>query len=190
MPDDGDPDENFVENYQGLLNEFSRQWYLTQLSHKVSATAAEEFWRIAKTSWPIIIQAKEEEAIEKKTPLFQNQRKKLQRQLCPDIHMEFGFLNLNTGAIVKVASESTPFNQYERSPNYVKLYEEAHIKVNQCFPTGRLNIFLVQKFYFFLSYTLYIRNKCVGDLNARIYIYLSVGSKSSLEQNEHVYNHK
>lgn len=107
----------------------TRKWYFTQLSHQVSATAANDFWAIAKEFWPKIQRAKEVEAISRKTPLFPNQRKKMIQQLCPDIHMEFGFLNVTTGIIHQVSCESTPCKDYERNPEYIKLYEEAHIKV-------------------------------------------------------------
>ena len=122
--------ENIIENdYQSLLNAMTRKWYFTQLTHKVSASAADDFWEIAKNFWPRIEGAKQAEAIARKTPLFQNQRKRMSQQLCPDIHMEFGFLNVTTGVIHKISALSTPIKQYERNPEYIKLYEEAHIKV-------------------------------------------------------------
>ena len=107
----------------------TKKWHFTQLSHKVSTTAAEEFWRVSKQFWPKLIQAKVDEGIKRKTPEFQNQRKRLVDQLCPEIHMEFAFLQVSTGAIHKVASNTTPLKQYDRNPDFIKLYEEAHIKV-------------------------------------------------------------
>ena len=107
----------------------SRQWYETQLYHKVSASAAEAFWKIAKNFWPRIVEAKQAEEVKRKTPLFQNQRNILTNQLCPEIHMEFGYLNVQTGEVETVQSMSTPFKDYERNPDYIKLYEEAHVKV-------------------------------------------------------------
>ena len=110
----------------------SRKWYLAQLKHEVSATAAEAFWEIARSFWPRIVEAKQQEEITKKTPLFQNQRKRLDRDLCPDINMEFSYLNIATGVVTKVNSQSTPVKEYERDPQYIKLYEEAHIQVIMC----------------------------------------------------------
>ena len=67
--------------------------------------------------------------IKKKTPLFQNQRKKMIREFCPDIEMEFGYLNVNTGEIHRVQSRSTPIKEFECNPDLIKLYEEAHVKI-------------------------------------------------------------
>lgn len=132
-PEDPDDDLSILDDeddYASLLKAMSRKWYSAQLNHKVSATAAEAFWKIAKTYWPKIVQAKQSEEVEKSTPLFPNQRKKLDKQLCPEIHMEFGFLNVTTGEVETVNSMTAPLKDYERNPNYIKLYEEAHIKVN------------------------------------------------------------
>ena len=91
------------------------------MNHKVSATATNEFWKIAKEFWPKLMEAKEEEQITKKKPLFQNQRKKLNNAYCPEIHMEFGYLNVNTGIVHKVQSHTTPIKDYQQNPDYVKL---------------------------------------------------------------------
>ena len=123
-----------MEDYNLLLESMSRKWHYTQLHHEVSATAADKFWQIAKSFWPKLVEAKQVEGVKRKTPEFQNQRKKIVKQLCPDIHMEFGFLNVNTGAIHKVATRTAPFKEYERNPNFIKLYEEAHVKVTVNFP--------------------------------------------------------
>ena len=124
-----DNNVNIEDNYESLLNGMTRKWYLTQLNHKVSASAADEFWKLGKEIWPKLMQAKEEESIRRKTPLFQNQRKKLSKELCPEVHMEFGFLNVSTGVTHKVSSHSTPCKEFDRNPEFIKLYEEAHIKV-------------------------------------------------------------
>lgn len=128
--DPEDPDDVIApEDHRSLLKDFSRQWYLAQLQHKVSATAAEAFWAISRTFWPKIEAAKQAESITKTIPLFQNQRKILQKNFCPEIHMEFAFLNVTTGNVERVHSMSTPLKEYQRNPNFIKLYEEAHIQV-------------------------------------------------------------
>lgn len=129
-PDDPDNDD-LQHDYESLLFQMSKKWYLTFLDHKVSITAAEEFWRISRLFWPKILQAKQEEGVTRKTPLFQNQRKFLDNRLCPDIHMEFTFLNIITGVVVKINSTTTPLKDYQRNPDYIKLYEEAHIQVRK-----------------------------------------------------------
>ena len=139
---------NMLEDYNSLLNSMSRKWYFAQLSHNVSGTAAEAFWEIGRFFWPKLIQAKLQEGITKKTPLFQNQRKKLVSQLCPDISMQFGYLNLATGEVENVSSHITPIKDYERNPQYVKLYEEAHIQVINSFAVSMYSVRWYHKYVF------------------------------------------
>ena len=105
----------------------SEKWLHTQLHHKVSATATDVFWKVALNFWPKMVEAKANEDRPKKTPLFQNQRNILYKRHCPKVQMQFGFLNVKDGSILKICSTTTPKMM---NPDYVRLYEEAHIKVN------------------------------------------------------------
>ena len=49
-------------------------------------------------------------------------------------------MNVKTGAIHKVRSETTPFKQFQRNPDYIKLYEEAHIEVRLFCQLEHVNI--------------------------------------------------
>ena len=118
-------DEN--PGYYNLLHEMSEKWMSTQSNHKVSATATDAFWNIALKYWPKIVSAKKNEGITKKTPMFQNQRKKLHKSMSPVVEMEYGFLNVNDGTIEKVQSRTAPKRPHG---DYIKLYEEAHINVS------------------------------------------------------------
>ena len=71
------------------------------------------------------MEARTNENVKKKTPLFQNQRKLLFKSQCPDVEMEFVVLNVDDGSIKRIKSKTTPkINQ-----NYVNLYEVAYVKV-------------------------------------------------------------
>lgn len=69
------------------------------------------------------------ENIKKKIPQFLTVRKNFYKDYCPEVKMSFTFLNKNDGTIVKVEEDHTPLKQYQRDPQYQKLFEEAHIEV-------------------------------------------------------------
>ena len=119
-------EDNAPPDYMSLLEDMSKKWLFTQLHHKVSATATDAFWKIALQFWPKIIESKVKEDIKKKTPLFQNQRKILYKNECPRVEMTFVYKNVRDGSLKKISSTSTPKVD---DRDYVKLYEEAHIKV-------------------------------------------------------------
>lgn len=131
-PDDDDDDEveEETENYFSVLKELSKQWRLTQLTHHVSAEAANSFWNISMGEIPKLLYFKDKDAVRKKTPQFVHQRRKLDKEFSPEVNMTFGYKNKEDGSIVTVDCTSTPINQYQRNPKYVKLYEEAHIEVS------------------------------------------------------------
>ena len=118
-----------MDNYSSVLSTLSKQWMHTQLTHRVSATAANSFWSIALHQIPKLLDAKGNQHITRKTPMFTQQRRKLYLQYCPDVKMKFAFKNKNTGVVQIVESSSTPSNQYQRNPDYIKIYEEAHVEV-------------------------------------------------------------
>ena len=62
--------------------------------------------------------------------------------MSPEVKMTFAFLNKSDGTITTVAADSTPLTQFQRDPNYQKLYEEAHIEVYQLMPVIRSNFAL------------------------------------------------
>ena len=72
---------------------------------------------------------KKTENVRKKIPQYPQIRKNIYKDICPEIKMNFAYLNTSDGSISHVSADTTPLNQYQRDPVYKKLYEEAHIEV-------------------------------------------------------------
>ena len=126
------PSQQYEDTYKDVLHSLSWKWLLAQLTHKVSAKAANTFWDIAMHFLPILLDLKKREGMLKKTPKFIQQRRKLYRKYCPKVRMEFAFKKKSDGSITKVKSESAPLKQLQHNPEYIKLYEMASIKVINC----------------------------------------------------------
>lgn len=125
---DGD-DENEA-SFDSLFQSFSQKWLNTQLTHHVSLAAANAFWSMEFQYVSELHDLKVAEGISRKIPQFLQVRKNIYRDMCPDIKMSFVFLNKTDNSIIRINEDHTPLKQYQRNPNYQKLYEEAHIQVN------------------------------------------------------------
>ena len=122
-------DQEFQDTYKDVLNSLSRQWLLTQLNHRVSAKAANQFWDIAMKYLPKLLMFKEREGRQKNVPKFIQQRRKLYANHCPDVHMEFGFQKKCDGSINKISGGTAPLRTFQLNSEYTKLYEITTIKV-------------------------------------------------------------
>lgn len=69
------------------------------------------------------------ENVTKKIPQFLQIRKNIYKDICPQIQMTFAFLHKTDNSVIYVSDDHTPIKEYERNPQYQKLYEEAHIQV-------------------------------------------------------------
>ena len=124
--EDKDDDE---DTFHSLFESFSKQWLGAQLTHHVSLTASQAFWNLAFKYGSNLNDLKTKENIKKKIPQFLQVRKNMYAEICPKVHMSFAFLNKADGSIIRVEAEKTPLNEYQRNPQYQKLFEEAHIEV-------------------------------------------------------------
>ena len=88
MDEDEDDDEDrysdVLEDYKSILIEFRNVWLVTSLTHKVSKTATNIFWEIAKKFFPRLLAARQRDRIKRKIPQFQHLRKKVYKDL-PEI---------------------------------------------------------------------------------------------------------
>lgn len=117
------------DSFESLFSSFSQQWLDAQLTHNVSIAASNYFWKLAFNHVSQIESLKASEGIKRKIPQFLQVRKNLYKDFCPEVKMSFAFLNKNDGSIIHVDGIQTPLTQYERNPQYQKLYEEAHVEV-------------------------------------------------------------
>ena len=118
------------DDYASLLRSLAKDWVHTQLSHHVSITGANAFWNLAFKYVFKLTKFKKREGIRKSTPQFLHMRKLIYKDTSPEVKMSFSFLKKSDGSIHHITEGHTPLSQYERDPQYQKLYEEAHIKVN------------------------------------------------------------
>ena len=121
--------EEDSDNYFQVLRSMSKKWMDVQINHDVSECATNSFWQLAFDMIPIILGIKERCNIKKEVPGFIHIRRKLKEEKCPDIHMKFVYLNRSTNSVEEVQCRKAPVKEYPKA-NYIKLYEEAHIKVN------------------------------------------------------------
>ena len=146
--DDNDPDPDHDEeeqSFDSLFETFSEQWLQAQLTHHVSLAASNDFWKLSFKYVSEIIEMKRQENINKKIPQFLQIRKNIYKSICPDIKMNFAYLNNTDNSIIHVDVDHTPVKEFERNPQYQKLYEEAHIQVISSM-FNELHNFLSSKF--------------------------------------------
>lgn len=112
-----------------MLDKISKEWQLIELSHKVSKTATNMFWKVATDQLQSLQKFRETNKICRKIPQFRQVRKRLYRKHVPRISLEIGYLERSTGKIIKVEDTTqTPASKYP--PNqYKKLYEQATVNV-------------------------------------------------------------
>ena len=99
------------------------------MTHHVSLSATNAFWKIALEHVAEIYDRKIREGVTRKIPQFNQMRKIMFKDICPDIKMTFAFMRKADQSIIYVKGEHAPLAQYEQDPQYQKLYEEAHIEV-------------------------------------------------------------
>ena len=133
MVDESDPetdeDQLVPEDYNELLEGLAKKWQLTQLTHNVSVAAANSFWNLSLSLIPGVFNAKENSVPNnKQVPGFVHMRRKLYKDISPPIHMKFVYLNRSTNMVETIHCSSAPRQRFPKS-QYIKLYEEAHIKV-------------------------------------------------------------
>ena len=119
-------DDDEVENYKGLLDELSKKWLNVQLTHEVSASATESFWKTAMNLMPPLFEHRNRLHIQKNVPGYKHLRRQLYNDFCPEITMTFAFMKISDQSIEVIECNTA---QTRSKSEYIKLYEEANIKV-------------------------------------------------------------
>ena len=69
--DDSGPEEGRDEDsYKDVMQQFSEEWLQTQLTHHVSLSATNAFWRVSMNFIPKIMELRNAELINRKVPQF------------------------------------------------------------------------------------------------------------------------
>ena len=122
---DAEPDE---KDYFELLKDLSEQWLVVEITHSVSKSATNSFWKIAKEKFHGLFEAKQRQNVKKKAPMFDHTRRILNKQ-APEVDLEIGYIKNSTGELVIEENlRKTPVKEYPPS-EYTKAYEIASVKV-------------------------------------------------------------
>ena len=125
-------DPSYSEDYEEghdfsrIVEEFVKEWLLVELTHNVSKTATDTFWRLALKYIP---QLQDYITQGNKILQFQQLRKKLYSTYAPDVSMCVTFQNHTTHAthelqnIISIPKTRFPQNEFKR------LLETAKVKV-------------------------------------------------------------
>ena len=115
-----------------MFKSFSNQWLHAKLTHHVSLTAANAFWKLSFQYVGRLLQMKIDQNIKRKIPQFPQVKKVLYKNMCPDVKMSCAFLDKTNNSITHIAENDEQFSIIQGDANYQKLYEEAHIEVRYC----------------------------------------------------------
>ena len=155
-PEDFDPDSDSEEDiefeedddYNEILTFLSKEWLEAEMNHRVSKTASNKMWNIARTWFHRMYRAKEAQNIRRKTPSFAHIRKKMHEDYVPNINMTIAYKHKETGEITMVEDSVTPVSRFP--PNlYSKIYEIAEVKVNRS-PTSTTLVSCQSTLFLFL----------------------------------------
>lgn len=121
MPEE---DEEEEEEDVDPLQVLSKKWYFAQMKHKVSAAAVNHLWNIAFKYVPLVLSQ-----CRKKVPQFIQQRRKLVKNSCPPIQVEYIMRKKDDGNIIHFQGTTAPVKQYLASGEFEKLAEIAYVQV-------------------------------------------------------------
>ena len=124
VSDDDEPDD-----YDTILKYLSKQWLEIELHHRVSKTASDAFWSLAKEWFHKLFVAKSAQTITRKTPFFVHIRRRLYKNYVPPVYLNFGFRNKENGDIVTVENALVAPKSGFPSHQFEKLWEIGHVQV-------------------------------------------------------------
>ena len=78
---------------------------------------------------PVLESLRDRDNVTKKTAGFAQQKKNLYSMKCPKIKVKFGYKNKSTGIVEAVECGTESIKNFEKNPDYVKVFEEAHVQV-------------------------------------------------------------
>lgn len=141
-------DAPIEKSYFQLLEELSKDWLMVELSHDTSKVATNLFWKVACKKMHELFEAKKRQNVLRKTPQFEQLRKKLDEKI-PEIKMEMGYINNETKELTVLEDlHETPVKMFPPS-QYRKAYEIATINV-------RISSFKIVFFFKKLSQCLHL----------------------------------
>ena len=115
--------------YKEILSDLAEKWLLTEVNHRVSREASDQFWALANNMFHRLYLAKGN--FGRKVPQFQTLRAKMYMNRTPPVQMEIGYQCKETGeiSVVKEAT-STPVARFPPC-TYRRLYEIGSVDVRK-----------------------------------------------------------
>ena len=101
---------------------------MIEISHRVSKTASNAFWKLAHKWFHRLFTAKKQQLLKKKVPQFAHLRRKMYAAL-PKIHLEIGYVHKETGELTVIHTSVTPRSKFPPD-KYQKVYEIASVNVS------------------------------------------------------------
>ena len=122
---DDENDGEGSDDYHDILQKLKSSWIMSEIHHSVSKGASESFWRIGLELFPKLSGANGS----KKTPQFNYIRKKMYKDMVPNIDLEIGYKNRSSGEITVVNTTVTPVKNFSPA-KFDKMFEIATVKVH------------------------------------------------------------
>ena len=113
------------------MNELRDLWLVTSITHKVSKTATNIFWVLARKYFVRIFAARAREDNQKKIPQFEHLRRQLYKDL-PRVNLEIAYRNKESGDVIKRFTDKTPKSNFP-ADKFEKLYEVATVDVSKLY---------------------------------------------------------
>ena len=112
--------------YLDILADLSEKWLMIEINHKVSKEATNLFWKLGKTMFHALHEARRN----RKIPQFPHLREKLYKTKVPPVKMEIGYQSKEDGQLTVLKDVvSVPVSQYPPS-SFKRLYEIASVDVS------------------------------------------------------------
>lgn len=115
--------------YHTILKRLSEKWITTELKHRVSKAAAEEFWSVGVQGLHKLHRAKVRERICRPTTGFVSLRKSVYSECVPPIQMQTTYQHKESDEIFTVGPENATLAQFP-STEYNKIMEVASVDVS------------------------------------------------------------
>lgn len=123
-----DSEDEDKESFRYILGQFSEQWLLNEINHKVSKTASGGFWDLAN-KWMFKLTSAFNRENKKKIPQFGYIRQKLVKANVPDILMDTGYVNKETQELIVVENaKKIPVRDFPPD-KFEKVFEISSVKV-------------------------------------------------------------
>lgn len=146
-------EENQIDkdSFKYQLSEFSKEWMLNQLHHKVSKEASSSFWNIS-AKWMFALTSSFLNEKKKKFPKFTHIRRKFLKQNVPEISLETAYIHKESQEFRIVCdTEKVPVRQFPPD-EYEKVFEIASVKV-------QYNFHIISTYYYFSQFYIFLAFK-------------------------------